>query len=123
MLNLFIVFIGSGVGGLARFGIYSAMVHFSYHSWAGTVICNLIGSLLISIIATILMRLDAGTVKYMQPLMMVGFLGGFTTFSTFSIDTIKLLQENIQIGLFYVILNVVGSILMCFLGFKIGEAF
>ena len=78
------------------------------HIPVGVLCVNVLGSFLLGIFVTaVLMRdLDGWT-----PLVMIGFLGGFTTFSAFSFEAINLVQEN-EIGLaaIYVLLSVGGSL-------------
>lgn len=119
MYQLLMVFIGSGLGGCCRFMLHNLTVYLNVPTWTGTMICNLLGSFIISIVAANLLRIDSHLIKYMQPFIAIGFLGGFTTFSTFSLDSIRLFQENTHLGFVYIIFTVVGSLMMCVLGFRI----
>lgn len=92
MLVLYIA-LGGALGAVARYALGSWI-----HSWAGagfpwgTFVINIVGSFLIGLS---LRYLDAITAApEMRALMTVGVLGAFTTFSTFTYETIMLLQEG-----------------------------
>ena len=54
---------------------------------------------------------------HLSPFVMTGLLGGFTTFSAFSLDTMRLLQDGrIVSASFYVLASVVLSLMACFMG-------
>ncbi len=86
-------------------------------TWAA----NLVGCLLIGFLAPMADRLPMS--EDMRLLIFVGFIGSYTTFSTFSLDTLLLWREG-QIGL--VLLNMVGSVVagvvMVWVGMKLYEA-
>lgn len=81
----------------------------------GILTANLLGCLLIGIIY--------GLVKshhptWISPLAVTGFLGGFTTFSTFALDTQKLIQSgNLTLAITYSLISLLGGLALCFIGF------
>jgi CrcB protein len=81
--------------------------------------CNLLGCLLIGIIY--------GLVKshhptWISPLAVTGFLGGFTTFSTFALDSQKLMQAgNIGLAISYILISLLGGLALCFLGYYLAQ--
>lgn len=86
---------GGALGCVSRFllsrWIQSIMHHTDYPY--GIFVCNVLGCLLIGILAGILIhRMELGPLW--RSAILIGFLGGFTTFSSFSIDTITLLQQG-----------------------------
>ena len=87
------VFLGSGLGGVIRFGIGAAILQRGGMPIWGTLAVNLIGSLLIGIVAgwhaQAPMERDPWRIG-LAP----GFLGGFTTFSAFSLETFELLTDR-----------------------------
>jgi fluoride exporter len=112
----FCVAIGGASGALLRFICVAYLEHvlgkdFPY----GTAFVNIIGSLLIGIAfhSIQIMSLD-NTIKL---LIITGFLGGFTTFSSFSLDTV-LLFENARYlkGVLNIFLNISTCIIMTFIG-------
>lgn len=99
--------IGSGIGSALRYGV-SLISHAllgSYFPW-GTLIVNVAGSCLIGWLAATISRFPHGQLARLQPLLIAGFCGGFTTFSLFSLETLYLLQLGQPwIALFYIIVS------------------
>ena len=89
MLPWVLVFLGGGAGAVARFGVGAAWLRLAgpQHPWASTLIINAVGGLLMGVlIATLAQRGGAGSGERARLLLGVGVLGGFTTFSTFSLE-------------------------------------
>jgi len=90
MNNLLIVFLGGGFGALLRYGTYSfCNKNYSGVFPYGTLAVNIIGAFVIGILSAI--WLSSFNHKW-QLFLFVGFLGGFTTFSAFSIETLNFLK-------------------------------
>ncbi|RBI68199.1 chromosome condensation protein CrcB [Vreelandella sulfidaeris] len=85
--------IGSGVGSVLRYGVslLSQAALGGYFPW-GTLIVNVLGSCLIGWLAATLSRSPHSPIARLQPLLVAGFCGGFTTFSLFSLETLYLFQ-------------------------------
>lgn len=84
-----------------------------------TLAVNIIGCLLLGLLTGYLMKQNGSFNQAMYLFVGIGILGGFTTFSTFSIDSIKLLQSgNTTHFLLYVLSSNALGILMGFLGLK-----
>ena len=115
VVNLVLVGIGACFGGVARYGV-SKLFSSSSFPW-GTICINLSGSLLLGIVAAVWAK-DHPT----RFLLGVGFLGGLTTFSTFSLEVLEQLRSN-QPGtaLINVLIQVIGGVLVCALGFYLGS--
>ncbi|TXC78447.1 fluoride efflux transporter CrcB [Luteibaculum oceani] len=100
-----LVFLGGGLGAFFRFGI-GRMIGSTQFPWA-TLISNLIACLVLGV----LIYLGQGN-KNNQLLLVTGFCGGLSTFSTFSFETFEMLR----IGNYtWAILNIVISVLCCML--------
>lgn len=113
---LLAVFIGSGVGGVLRYLFGSGMVLLAGRGFPfGTLLINIIGSFLIGIFFE--MAMSSPHEALIRSFVMIGLLGGFTTFSTFSLDTLTLLEEGkILFALLYVVGSVAISLFAVFLG-------
>ncbi|RED91754.1 fluoride efflux transporter CrcB [Marinoscillum furvescens] len=85
----------------------------------GTFAVNLIGSLLIGFLAAILTKQSSNT---LQLILITGFCGGFTTFSTFSAEGLKLLRAGHTIPYFtYLGLSITGGLFCCMIGWWIAQ--
>lgn len=117
MVNNALIFIGAGLGGVLRYwianGVYSLLGRqFPY----GTLIVNVSGCFLMGMLFVLLERF--GNVgSQLRALLLIGLLGGYTTFSSFSIETINLLENgNWLSGL----INIGLSIIMCIVATWVG---
>ena len=112
------VFIGGGLGSICRYGI--ARLVFNYHTIFpfATVIANALACIILGI----LMGIDRHEMipQTYKWLLITGFCGGFSTFSTFTGETYSLFQTG-NLGMAFA--NIAGSLLLClfclFLGLKI----
>lgn len=94
MNSLILVFIGGGMGCLTRYGVaVSVARHFPNAYPVATFISNTLSCLLL---LGILMYIsaDTGQSKWVRPLLITGFCGGFSTFSTFSFETAQLMKNG-----------------------------
>lgn len=119
-MNYFIVFIGAGIGGALRHGVNASTLRLlgpNFPWW--TLAINIIGSLVMGLVAGYFaMRGEAS--QAWRLFLTTGVLGGFTTFSAFSLDT-AMLYERGAIGqvAFYVLGSVILSIGAVFAGLAI----
>ena len=122
-LLLILVGIGGGAGAMARFSLTQATADISKQIPFGIFLCNVIGSLLIGLIAAFLIKTNLFNEHIsvnMRAFFVTGFLGGFTTFSSFSLDILNLLQRGeILIALSYIFISVLISLLAVASGFYI----
>ena len=122
-LLFILVGIGGGAGAMTRFGITQATTGISRQIPFGIFLCNVIGSLFIGLIAAFLIKtnlFNEDVSVNVRALLVTGFLGGFTTFSSFSLDVLNLLQRGeILIALSYIFVSVLISLLAVALGFYI----
>jgi len=102
--------LGGALGALGRWGLTEALPH-SPGAWPwATLLENLLGCLLIgTLLAVLLARFPDS--PWLRPFLAVGVLGGFTTYSTFAVDIVRLAEaghEGLAVG--YVLVSVLGGV-------------
>lgn len=114
------VAVGGGIGSLARY-LLSQRIQLLWGGFHwGTVVVNTLGCFLFGLIIGSLAE-KAGVPPILRLAITTGFLGGFTTFSTFSYEAVSLFQgELFSRGLFYMGIHLVCGPLLCFLGLRLG---
>jgi CrcB protein len=128
VLSYVYVAIGSAAGGLARF----AFGTWAQERWGalgpmggglpfplGTLIVNVSGSFLLGLILVLVTRQQGASADALRLLFAVGFCGGYTTFSTFSADTVALIERG---GAGLAALNVAASVGLALVGTFAGVA-
>lgn len=123
MLKYGMVAIGGAVGALARFALGTYVgarmgARFPY----GTFIINVSGSFLIGLIMTVLTERThlSPNWRYFVP---IGFIGAYTTFSTFEYETLRAMQDGQLVsGTLNIVLSVTLGFLMVWLGVLTGRA-
>jgi CrcB protein len=113
MISSALVFLGAGIGGLLRHGVNQfAMKWLGAGFPFGTLAINIVGSGLMGLVAGWFMfRSGAGTSGDLRLFLATGVLGGFTTFSAFSLDAVLLWQRgDIMLAGAYVLGSVAVSI-------------
>lgn len=117
MQTALLLFVGGGAGTLARYGV-SVWFHslrwsagFPWHTFA----INVAGSFLLGILA-----MACKDRPNLLLLLGTGFCGGFTTFSTFSVEGIKLMEdERLGAAIFYLLGSVVAGVAGAWLGMQL----
>ena len=117
MTKLLLVFVGGGLGAVSRFLVTTALAGKLGNFPLGTLAANVLGSLLMGLVIGIL----AGRADSVRLFVAVGFLGGFTTFSSFSAETLALIQNGqIFSASANVVVSVAAGLAACAVGLKIG---
>jgi CrcB protein len=113
--------IGGMIGSILRYVLSrllsSAMSPFPI----GTLAANLIGSFLLGLFTSRLLER-----KVLPPYILsgigTGLIGSFTTFSTFSVETVQLIKEgHLFLAFIYIVISFAGGLILAYSGYKIGE--
>ena len=118
-MTYFLVGLGGALGAMAR----HAVNHFVHQRWLsarfpwGIFVINVVGSLAIGVIAGLLASQRLAWGAPARTFVIVGFLGGFTTFSSFSLDTLALARDGL---VSQALLNVVGQVALSLIAVWIG---
>jgi fluoride exporter len=117
LIRYFLVLVGGGAGSLVRYVAASAiMTRFGGKFPLGTLVINVTGSFLIGFLMTLLtdrLKLDPNW----RLLLVVGFLGGYTTFSSFEWETYAAVRDGAQ---WIALLNVVSSVMLGYVAVWLG---
>ena len=96
-MNAALVFLGGGIGSLLRFGVYHLARLWLPPSFPfGTFAVNVLGGLVAGVVAGTMVQRSIGGSDPTSLFVMTGVLGGFTTFSAFSVDAVLLWQRGDQ---------------------------
>ncbi len=114
-----LLFVGAGgaLGSIVRYAVSMLFAHFAISSHWATLVVNVVGSLLIGVAIPLL----SGAAHLFA---VVGFCGGFTTFSTFSSQAVQLFQAGERLtAAAYIAASLVVSVLMVLLGIYLAGKF
>jgi CrcB protein len=111
------VALGGALGALARYCMYNTWVKLAENQFPYiTLLVNVIGSLLIGIAFVLLVERNFIGLEW-RNVISVGFLGAFTTFSTFSLDALGLLEQgHYSMAIMYIVSSVVICLLAAWSG-------
>nr|WP_090890170.1 CrcB family protein [Evansella caseinilytica] len=115
---LIAIFIGGALGTMFRYTINLQVIHLLFP--LGTVVENVIGSLLLGAVTGYILIKKIPVV--LKEGIGVGFCGGFTTMSTLAADTVHLVGEaHVESLLVYISVSLFGGLLAAFFGMKLGS--
>jgi len=94
-MHWLLVFVGGGIGATLRHGVNRlAMAWFGIEFPWGTMFVNIVGSLCMGLLVSVLAEWPAGASNNLRLFLATGVLGGFTTFSAFSLDALALWERG-----------------------------
>jgi CrcB protein len=121
-MNFLLVMIGGAVGSAGRYAVGKLTLDTlgPNYPW-GTLAVNLIGGFVMGLLAGLLAR--TGGSEHSRLLIGVGLLGGFTTFSAFSLDAALMIERGQWgVAIAYALVSVVGSVIALFGGLYLVRA-
>lgn len=123
MVNIALVATGGAIGSVFRYlvGVWSVRLAGPSFPW-GTLAVNVVGSFLIGLLVELVARrLNAST--EMRLFLVTGVLGGFTTFSSFSLDAVSLFERGaLGLSAVYIMASLLVSIAAVFAGLALGRS-
>jgi len=111
VLNTLLIFLGAGFGGVSRYWISNITYgilgrQFPY----GTLVVNISGCFLMGLLFVLILERFDGIGPQLRSLLLIGLLGGYTTFSSFSIETLNLFENGAYLS---AALNILFSVILC----------
>ncbi|GAB5389807.1 MAG: fluoride efflux transporter CrcB [Alphaproteobacteria bacterium] len=116
-MSWLLVALGGAGGAMARHGVGIMALRLMGPGFPwGTLAVNIFGSLLMGLLVGLLARVSGLPIE-LQRLLATGFLGAFTTFSTFALDAVTLYERgHVGLAAVYVLASAIGALAGCFLG-------
>ncbi len=112
---------GGAIGASFRF-FCSNLIRYAYPNFPlGTLFVNILGSFAIGILMNYLEKNNVSEI-FIKYFLIIGLLGSYTTFSTFSFEVINLFNNNkIFLSIFYILLSVSSCLFFAYLGYNINK--
>ncbi len=118
MMQVLLVALGGALGSVARYGVGVGAARWLGLDFPwGTLGVNVLGSFAIGVLAA---RTHPDQESW-RLLIGVGFLGGFTTFSTFSLESVRLMQQAFPLAASYILASLVLAFGACLAGMMLGR--
>lgn len=123
MLQIFAIAGGGALGALGRFFVSNGVYRLLGRDFPwGTLMVNTLGSFLMGVLFVLFLERLASAAE-LRSAVLVGFLGAFTTFSTFSMETLALIEQGLPGRAFMNIgVSVLLCLLACWLGILLGRS-
>ncbi|MDR1230323.1 MAG: fluoride efflux transporter CrcB [Spirochaetaceae bacterium] len=119
-MTYILVIVGGGIGALLRYLSIQLFNMFSFKYAVGTLFVNCVGALLIGFLTSMFLAISVD-VKW-KLFLTTGFLGGYTTFSTYALETVRYFMDgNIKHAVLNIALNNVLCLLFVLLGMFLGR--
>jgi CrcB protein len=123
MDKVLLVFLGGGLGAVARYGVGAASLRAFGPLWPyGTFAVNVVGGFLMGVLVAVLAHKGGADQARWQVLLGVGVLGGFTTFSAFSLEVARMIETRAYgSAAAYIALSVALSVAALFVGMMLAR--
>lgn len=123
MIHWILIALGGALGALGRYWVSGVLNNAEYRLPLGTMTVNVVGSFLMGICFVLILE-KAKLSPEMRPLLMTGFMGAFTTFSTFSLETVAMIQEgHMMSALIYILLSLILCLVALYAGLALTRMF
>ncbi|HEX7853936.1 MAG TPA: fluoride efflux transporter CrcB [Sphingobium sp.] len=124
MFQTFLVMLGGGIGSVLRYQAGKLSLALLGRGWPwGTLFVNVSGGLVMGLFAGWLALRSAGGGESQRLFFAVGVLGGFTTFSSFSLETMLMIERGeVASALAYILVSVIASVGALALGLGIARS-
>ena len=109
-MKILMVFLGGGLGSIMRFGLSKLFLQYSTSIPLGTLISNALASAMLALFYVFLMQ-KSNDQQMLYAFLAIGLCGGFSTFSTFSLESIQLCLNGQWAWLFF---NLMANVIICF---------
>lgn len=117
-MDSLLIFFGAGLGGLLRYWVANSVYLITGRQFPyGTLVVNVSGCFLMGLLYILILERFDGIGPSLRAFLLIGLLGGYTTFSSFSIETLNLLENGALLG---GCLNIILSIVICMLAVWLG---
>ncbi len=118
MMNTLLIFVGAGIGGVLRYWISNIIYWMTGRQFPyGTLIVNISGCFLMGLLFILILERFDGIGPQLRSFLLIGLLGGYTTFSSFSIETLNLFENGAWLSGF---LNIFFSVFLCIFAAWVG---
>lgn len=124
MTKLIFVALGGGAGAVARYLVGMGALRSFGPGWpVGTLTVNVVGGLAMGLLAGWLAHRGGADQERWRLLLGVGVLGGFTTFSAFSLELVRMIERGeLTVAAAYAVSSVAGSVALLFVGLWLARA-
>lgn len=118
--NTMLIFLGAGLGGIIRYWVANSIYWFIERQFPyGTLVVNVSGCFLMGVLYVLILERFQGIGPQLRAFLLIGLLGGYTTFSSFSLETLHLYESGswLNAGL-----NIFLSVFLCIIATWFGLA-